>query len=336
MPPGGAAADDAEVERLVDYWTPLAVRALAARGVFAAIGEGSRDPDDVARETGVDAPTLRRFLRAVASRGVVEDADDGSVRLTPLGRRLVPGRPGSLAGLANLKSFELHAWAEVERALATGEATFPLVHDGLDLFAWLARDPARSAEFDATMRGRTSALLAAGLPLVEWPAAGMVVDIGGGSGHLLEQVLAGRPELRGVVFDLPHVVEGARAPLAAAGLADRVELAAGSFFEAVPAGGDLYVLSNILHDWSDRDATAILRSVRTAIPAHGRLRLFEAVLDAPGVGGLGAQLDLHMLVLLGAAERTQNAWRALLAEGGFRLTVITPTPGFAWVDAAPT
>ncbi len=200
MAPGGDAADDAEVERLVDYWTPLAVRALAARGVFAAIGDGARDPDEVARETGVDARTLRRFLGAVATRGVVEEDAGGRIRMTPLGLRLVPGRAGSLAGLANLESFELHAWAEVERALETGAATFPLVHDGLDLFA---------------------------------------------------------------------------------------------------------------------------------------LRLFEAVLDAPGGSGLGRQLDLHMLVLLGAAERTEDAWRTLLAAGGFRLTAVTPTPGFARVDAAP-
>jgi hypothetical protein len=328
------SAPDAAVEQLVDFWTPLAVRALAAAGVFAELGDEARDPDDVARATGVHAATLRRFLRAVTTRGVVEDAGGGRVRLTPLGRRLVPGRPGSLAGLANLKSFELHAWAEVEHALATGEATFPLVHDGLGLFAWLATDPARSAQFDATMRARTSALLDAGLPLADWPARGTVVDVGGGTGHLLERLLAGRPGLRGVVFDLAHVVDGARAPLVAAGLADRVELVAGSFFETVPAGGDLYVLSNILHDWADADALRILRAVRAAMPAHGRLRLFEAVLDA-GDGGLGAQLDLHMLVLLGAEERTRDGWDALLSDGGFRLTSVTPTPGFAWIDAAP-
>jgi hypothetical protein len=327
-------ASDAAVEQLVDFWTPLAVRALAAAGVFAELGDGARDPDDVARVTGVHAATLRRFLRAVASRGVVEDAGDGRVRLTPLGLRLVPGRPGSLAGLATLKSFELHAWAEVEQALTTGEATFPLVHDGLGLFAWLATDPARSAQFDATMRARTSALLEAGLPLADWPAHGTVVDVGGGTGHLLEQVLADRPGLRGVVFDLAHVVEGARAPLAAAGLADRVEVVAGSFFEAVPAGGDLYVLSNILHDWADSDALRILRCVRAAIPPRGRLRLFEAVLRAEA-GGLGAQLDLHMLVLLGAEERTRDGWEALLAAGGFRLAAVIPTPGFAWIDADP-
>ena len=302
VPPGS----DAEVERLVDYWTPLVVRALAAAGVFAAFGEQARDPADVARETGVHAATLRRCLRVAATRGVVADAGDGHVRLTQLGLRLVPGRPGSLAGLANLKSFELHAWSEVEHALATGRPTFPLVHDGLALFDWLARDPDRSAQFDATMRERTSTLLAAGLPRVAWPDEGTIVDVGGGTGHLLELVLRSRPGLRGVVFDLPHVVDGARAPLAAAGLTGRVELVAGSFFDAIPAGGDLYVLSNILHDWPDPDAVAIVRRVRAAIPASGGLRLFEAVLGDHS-GGLAAQLDLHMLVLLGAAERTETS-----------------------------
>jgi hypothetical protein len=327
-------ASDAAVERLVDYWTPLAVRALAAAGVFAAFGAETRAADEVARETGVDPGALRRFLRALASVGVTEPAGDGRYRLTALGLRLVPGSERSRAGMATLKPYELHAWAEVGHALRTGEAAFPH-HFGVGMFDWIAQDPERVAHFDATMRVRTATLLEAALPLARWPEQGTVVDVGGGAGHLLELVLAGRPGLRGLLFDLPHVVASAPAALAAAGIADRVDVVPGSFLDTVPAGGDLYVLSQVLHDWPDDDAVRILERVRAAIPPHGRLRLFEAVLVEGRRGGIDTQLDLHMLVLFAAAERTEPEWGALLARGGFRLTAVVPTPGCAWLEAEP-
>ena len=138
------------------------------------------------------------------------------------------------------------------------------------------------------------------------------------------------------MFDLPHVVEAAHAQLAGTELADRVQFVAGSFFEGVPRGADVYVMSNILHDWADNDALEILQQIRMAIPRHGLLRLFESVLEDGRTSGLGLQLDLHMLVVLGAKERTTDEWRTLLQRGGFELVSIEPTPAFSWLDATPT
>ena len=246
----------------------------------------------------------------------------------------MPGAPGSLAGLANVKPHELHAWAEAEHSLRTGEASFS-AHYGASFFDWMAEHPDANRRFNDTMGRKTSTLLDAGLPLMTWPETGTVIDVGGGNGVLLERVLSPRPGLRGVLFDQSHVVPAALERFRAAGLADRVEIVTGSFFEAIPAGLDVYVLSNILHDWEDERAVAILERCREAMRPAARLVLFEAVLVDDGTPDLGQLLDLHMLVLLGARERTAAEWEALLARGGFVLDRITPTPGFAWIEARP-
>jgi hypothetical protein len=324
--------DAEEIERLVDYWTPFAVRLLSEAGVFAAFGVDERSAVDVAAACAIDAPTLRRFLRALMARGVVERRDEDSYRLTPLGLRLVPSQSDNLAGLANFKPQELHAWAEAQHSLITGEAAFPH-HFGSSMFAWLAAHPAALAQFNDTMRRRTATMLDAAIPAIDWRESGTVVDVGGGNGLLLERLLRPRPGLIGVLFDLPAVVAEAPDLLAAAGIADRVEIVAGSFFDSVPSGGDLYVLSNILHDWDDEHASAILSRVREAIGSGARLRVFDAVILDEGTYNLGVLLDLHMLVLLGAAERTKEEWASLLERNGFALERIVATPSLAWIEA---
>ena len=172
------------------------------------------------------------------------------------------------------------------------------------------------------------------MPLYDWPETGTVVDVGGGNGLLLERLLAERPGLRGIVFDQPHVVSEAAERLAAAGHADRVAVAGGDFFDAVPEGGDMYVLASVLHDWPDDDAAAILRTCRRAMTTSARLILFESIreLDTPG---LATQLDLHMLVLFGSGERTREEWDGLLASAGFAPGRFIPTPGLAWIETHP-
>ena len=317
-----------EIERLVDFWTPFAVRLLSEAGVFAAFGADERSAVDVAAACAIDAPALRRFLRALEGPGVVEPGAGDVYRLTPLGLRLVPTEPGNLAGLANFKPQELHAWADAQHSLRTGEAAFPH-HFGSSMFAWLAEQPAALAQFNDTMRRRTSTMLDAALPAIDWPDSGTVVDVGGGNGLLLERLLSL------AALGLGRAALDAEAPelLAAAGIAGRVEVIAGSFFDAVPHGGDLYVLSNILHDWDDEDASAILLRVREAIGSSARLRVFDAILSDDGAYDLGPLLDLHMLILLGGAERTKEGWASLLERSGFALERIVATPTLAWIEA---
>lgn len=318
---------------LIDVSTPLLVRVCVDAGIFVAFGREERHPDEVAAATGTDQRVVRRAVSALAGRGVFERTDGGRYRLTATGRRLLPDEPGSIAGLCTYKPWELHAWAEAGHTLRTGDAAFTAYY-GEPYFDWMAGRPEISTRFNRTMRERTGGLLDAGMPHYDWPETGTVVDVGGGNGLLLERLLAERPALRGVVFDQPHVVTEAAERLAIAGHADRVAVAGGDFFDAVPDGGDIYVLASVLHDWPDDDAAAILRTCRRAMTASAQLVLFESIreLDTPG---LATQLDLHMLVLFGSGERTREEWDELLTSAGFAPARFIPTPGLAWIETHP-
>jgi SAM-dependent methyltransferase len=319
---------------LIDYYTPLLLRLCIDAGVIAAFGRDERSLRDVAVATRTHARTLARVVRALESRGVFERGADTRFRLTDVGRKFLPDEPGSLSGLASFRPWELHAWAEAELTLQTGRPAFPH-HFGREYFAWLADHPAVASKFNAGMRRRTAALLDLALPLFDWPARGTVVDVGGGNGQLLARVLAARPALRGIVFDLPQGVAEAPALLEAVGVADRVEVVTGSFFEAIPAGHDLYILASVLHDWDDAQAGRILQCCRRAMPPGGRLLLFESVLGPGAEADQGKLIDLHMLVLLGGQERSREQWDALLTRADFTINRVVPTPALHWIEARP-
>ncbi len=216
--------------------------------------------------------------------------------------------------------------------MRTGEPSFPSFF-GQDYWGWLAANPLIATRFNDDMRRRTTSLLSEALPLYDWPHHGTVVDIGGGNGLLLERLLEREPALRGVVFDLPHVAEEAEERVRAAGLADRVGVVGGDFFAEIPAEHDVYVLASILHDWDDDQAARILERCREAMKPSARLVLFEAVVKPGTEPDLAKLLDLHMLILFGARERTRDEWEKLLDRAGFVLERIVPTPGLAWIEA---
>ena len=329
--------DEAEVSRareLVDYWTPLLLRLCVDVGVIEAFGQEERSAEEVAAATGTHADTLARVIRALAGRDVFEACEGGRYRLTGIGRQFLVDEPGNIAGFASHKPWELHAWAEAVHTLRTGEPSFP-VHFGQGTWDWLKANPASGAKFNDDMRRRTTTLLAVALPLFDWPDRGTVVDVGGGNGLLLERLLTLKPELRGVVFDQPHVVAEASELLRVAGLEDRVEIVGGDFFEAIPAGNDVVVLASILHDWPDDEAVRILERCREAMKPSARLVLFEVVLRPGDQPDFGKGLDLHMAVLFGARERTRDEWERLLDRAGFVLVRVVPTPGLAWIESRP-
>ena len=257
---------------------------FVAGGVFEAFGREARTLPDVAADTGVDVEVLGRMVRALASRGVFTETDGGAYELTALGRRFLRDEPGSVSGIGNFKPWELHAWAEAHHSLRTGEASFPKYYT-LGFWEWLAAHPEQSEWFNEDMRRRTTTLLDGGLALYDWPHEGLVVDIGGGNGLMLERILRERPGLQGVLFDQPHVVAEARSHFEGAGVADRAEAVGGDFFFEVPSGGDIYLITSVLHDWPDDDAVRILETVRRAMSESSRLVLFEAVIVPGGADG---------------------------------------------------
>jgi len=303
---------------LTAYMLSQALGFVAQLGIADAIGDEPRPVDDVAAATGVNPDALYRTLRALASRGYFTEVRPRVFAHTALSELLRDGASGSLRHYAIwLAGDSFRAWAEFDHTLRTGKPAFEAVF-GAPLFDYLTAHAASGELFNKAMAGTVVARLEV-VATQDWSNVGTIVDVGGGRGGLVISVLARYPTMRGVVFDLPNVVVEAERELVAAGVSDRSEAVGGDFFVDVPAGGDLYVLAQILHDWSDDEAVAILRTCRRATPDDARLVLLEQVVPPGDEPGFVKLLDLQMMVLLTGRERTQEEWRDLLRAGGFEL-----------------
>jgi hypothetical protein len=299
------------------FMVTQAIAAVARAGVADLVAAGHGTIGELAAETSLPADSLRRLLRALAALEIFSlDGDD--VRNTPQSELLRADVPGSVCWIAQSFANEhFKVWTAAEHSFRTGGPATPEVL-GNGYFEWLGDHPAEAAIFNRAMAAGSAVRIDA-LEQLEWSDE-LVVDVGGGTGTLLSQLLAGHPDLRGIVFDLPHTEQTALAMFEAAGVADRCSFVSGDFFESVPAGGDVYLLSHILHDWDDEPALRILRACRAAAGEAARLLILDAVLPPDGPGAVVPKLlDLHMLVLLGGRERTAEDWRSLLAQGGFAL-----------------
>jgi O-methyltransferase domain len=271
-------------------------------GVADALAAGPRPVAEVAREVGADEETLYRLLRALASDGVFAEEEPGVFRNTEASELL----RGSWSEFAHLFGGVFYrALTDLD---ASGSPSFPDSF-GADFWSWLKAHPDERAIFDRAMEQNKGERVERFGP-IEWRGDETVVDVGGGNGSLLAELLKRQPGLRGIVFDLPETVRDEAA------LGDRIEFVEGSFFESVPEG-DVYVLSTILHDWDDERGAAILRTIHRAARDDTRLLIIDAVVQPGNEPAGGKWLDLLMLALLAGKERTEAQWRELLATGGF-------------------
>lgn len=312
------------------FMVTKAIVAAVRLGLPELVNERPRSAAELAAAAGADPDAVRRLLRALASLGVFA-RDGGVVTHTSLSRLLCRGVPGSFAGQALLLGeLQYPTWGESLETFRTGEPAFPRTHQGLPLFAWLDGHPDLSALFTEAMAGgaafRRQVLLDQ-----DWSGVSTVVDVGGGNGTTLVGLLLEQPGLSGTVVDRPDVEADAIRTIEAAGLAQRCRFAAGSFFDAVPAGADVYVMSAILHDWDDASCDAILRVVRAAMAPTSRLLLVDSVVSDGDEPDNAKLMDLHMMVVLGGRERSENEWRSLLSRNGF--TTLRVEPGL--VEAGP-
>jgi hypothetical protein len=233
---------------------------VAARlGIPDLLAEGPRDVEELAHETGSHAPSLHRVLAALASVGVLDKVGPRQFALTEVGFGLRTGVPGSArpSVLFLLNESHWRPWGHLLQTVRTGRTAFELAH-GVGLFEFLAQHPVEADLFNKGMAGNSPAHARLVASSYDFSQLRMVVDVAGGRGRLLATILESNAHLRGILFDLPQVIEDARQVIGDAGVADRCAFAGGSFFEAVPEGGDAYILRNIIHDWQDDQAVAIL------------------------------------------------------------------------------
>jgi hypothetical protein len=284
---------------------------------------------------GFDAATLTRMLDYLASQEVLLRDHDGRYAHTPFSRMLRSDHASNLQAFLHTTSTSLETGAVMHEALRTGMLAQQVRH-GMGYFEYLEANTAHGEAFARFMTATTTDSEQFILARHDFRPFDLAIDVGGNHGSLLLRLLADHRDAHGIVFDLPEVIERAESHLANHPLRGRIDLIGGSFFDAVPSGGDLYLLKQILHDWEDEECVAILRAVRAAIAPHGRLAVVDRLMPEAPTPHPAYYMDVFMLMLLGGKERTRSEFEALFEQSGFRLDRVTEDPNFPCViEAVP-
>jgi hypothetical protein len=313
---------------MMGLWVSQILSATAQFGVADAIARGVTASDDLAREVGADPQALYRLLRGAATAGLLVETASRTFALTPLGECLRSDAPGSMRDLIIAECAPGHwlPWGRLYDAVKSGKSLAADILGG-PVWEYYAKNAEEGQTFARGM-GNLSAMVAQDVArLYDASPFNTIVDVGGSQGVLLRGLLAQNPKARGIIFDLPEVIEGAKEALASSDMGDRIELVGGDFFAGVPSGADLYVLKSILHDWPDERCVAILRSVRAAAGDGAKLLVVEMLLPDHPQPSPVTFMDLNMLVMLNGRERTAGEFTKLLADGGFTLKRVIPTGG---------
>ncbi len=301
------------------YKSTQALYVAAKLGIADHLTRGPMRSDELAKEVGANPKALLRLMGHLAALGIFTQDESRKFRLTPIGELLRNDDPESMrynaifAGEENYK-----ATGDLLHNVRTGETAFNHLY-GKGHFEWMADHPDASSTFNKAM---AQSLRRLENPLESYDYSGkhLIVDVGGGRGDLITSIIRANPGLKGILFDLPQGTEEAQSQLKTKGVADRCQIVRGSFFNSVPEGGDVYVLSRILHDWPDDKAATILANCRKAIKEDGTLLIRDNVITDRDE--MGSQLDLTMMIMTGGEERTESEWRNLLHSTGFALTKI--------------
>jgi len=311
----------------IGHWIARLIHIAAKLKLADLLKNGPRTADQLAKTTGVQAPALYRVLRALASVGVFAETKNGKFKLTPLAATLQTGVPGSMRGWALMinETYTWQAWEELFYGVKSGKNPFLEAH-GVPIFEYLENHPDDLAVFGESMTSLSGAENPAIAAAFKFPGVRTLVDVGGGHGSLLATILKANPKLNGVVFDQPSVIARAKNDkhVIAKGIAERCTLESGSFFEAVPKGGDAYIMKYILHDWNDEQCVKILSNCRAAMNKKGRVLIVDNVIPPGNDPNWGKLLDIQMLII-GGRERTRKEFAAMFAQAGLKLKRVLPT-----------
>ena len=313
-----------------------AIHVAATLGIADLLADGPRSVDDLAAVTRTTPAALNRLLAALASVGIFVEVD-GRFGQTPLSDFLRSDVTGSIRAWAIHigRPYYWNTWADLDVSVRIGSSAFR-AHHGVDPWDYRRDHTEENATFNAAMTGLSAGMVESVVAAYDFSPIHSLVDVGGGEGLLLAAILAANPHMQGIVFDQPHVVTGARNVLERAGVTNRCQLTGGSFFETIPPAADAYVLKNIIHDWDDAAALAILQRCRVAVPDRGRLLLVEHVLKPVNQPDPARFSDLNMLVMLGGQERDPDEFARLCEAAGFRLAAIIPTAStYSVIEARP-
>ncbi|MEM6285121.1 MAG: methyltransferase [Chloroflexota bacterium] len=323
------------MQMITGYWISRSLYIVAKLGVPDVVAEKPVTVEELAAATGTHAPSLYRVMRALNSVGVFSEDANGYFHLTPQAELLTTSHPQSMRSLTIMFGEETYdGWVQLMHAVKTGETGFSNAY-GEEFFPYLAKNPEVSRIFGEAMTGYVAQTHQAVLESYDFSGTRVLADIGGSHGTLISLILRRYPDMRGILFDQPHVIEEAKAIMAPE-LQNRCELVGGDFFQSVPQGADTYMLSSIVHDWDEARGIQILETVRKAIPDDGKLLLVETVIKAPNEPDFGKLLDLTMLTVTGGLERDADGYADVLARTGFQMqdVISTASPG-SIIEATP-
>lgn len=315
------------------YWISRILYVVADLGIADLIDERPRPAAELADATGVHPRALYRVLRALAGVGIFAEDETGNFHLTPVGATLRRNAPDSMRALilSELGGEHFDAWTNLAQSVQTGEIAFDHKYRH-NVWEYYAENPARAAIFNESMTNVSEATNAAVIAAYDFSPIRKLVDVAGGHGSLLAGILTANPHLHGVLFDQPHVVDGAPAKLAS--VSDRCEIIGGDMFQEVPSGADAYLMKWIIHDWDDEHSLTILKNCHRAMVENGKLLLVEMVVPPGNEMSFAKLLDINMLVMTGGCERTEAEFADLLSKAGFKLTRIVSTQGPASIIEA--
>ena len=308
------------------FWIARCVYIVAKLGVADLIKAGPKSADELASATNSHAPSLFRVLRALASVNVITQDDDNRFGPTPLSDTLRSDLPGSIRAFAMTELGEEHypAWGELLYSVRTGGIAFDKAF-GEPVWDFFAKHEENAKIFNDAMSGMTAQANTALHDAYDFAGINTIIDVGGGHGGLITSILEKNPEMQGILFDQPRVIDGAKTRLAESGLANRCKIVGGDFFQSVPEGADAIIMKWIIHDWNDEQSVAIMKNCHRALPENGKLILVEAVVPSTSEPHFSKFIDLNMLVMTGGRERTAEEFRKLYEAAGFQLTRVVPT-----------
>ncbi|MBS2035360.1 hypothetical protein JST97_10250 [bacterium] len=311
------------------YWASMVLSTAVRLDLLEGLAGQPGSASQLAAEHGYHAESVVRLLRGCAALGVAQEIAVGVFALTELGRLLLADHPRSLRDAVIMLTDPGHwnSWYQLEHTVVTGQPAYQKALGVENVFDYFASQPAESERFNRSMASMTRAFVQQLREAYDVTRFAVIADIGGGHGQFLGALLQAAPQSRGVLYDLESVVAGADAELSALGVLDRVEKVAGSFFESVPAGADLYLLKHILHDWTDEQCSKILERVAAAMKPGATLLISEMLLAEPPALSPAALMDLNMMVMTGGRERTASQMEGLLSSAGLKFKRVLALPG---------
>jgi C-methyltransferase len=310
-------------------WVSKAISVAAELRIADVLRAGPRSCAEIARETGATEGGVYRLLRALSVVGVFSELEGRRFELTPIGEYLRTDRPESLNGWARFQGHDVtwRAWGRLDDGVRTGGPVFRRAF-GMTAFEYLDRNPEAAEVFNAAMTSISSTEAEAIARGYDFSGISKLCDVAGGHGLLLATILSANPRLRGVLYEMPHAIEGARRLFAERGLASRCEVVSGDFFASVSGGCDAYIFKHIIHDWDDQRSVAMLSNCRKAMTPDGRLLVIEMVVPGPNEAHFGKLLDLEMMAMTEQGrERTREEFADVFRQAGFELTRVIPTQG---------